>query len=153
MHVLASFDVIGLFVLLVTLVCIGALQVAAALGIMFGMHKLTPDKLTDTRYGDFDFDNFQNPALINLLVRLAVIFLGTTLILHTADFLIIGTLIRKYRLIVCFVLFLLETGAIALGLHLVFKLDLYRWMVLTWGSALFYLFCLWYLARGASFLA
>jgi hypothetical protein len=153
MHALAMFDVLGLLVLFVTLVCIGALQVAAALGLMYGMHKLTPDKLTETQYGDFDFDNFQNPALINLIVKLAVIFLGATLIIHIADFLIIGTLIRKYKMIVCFVLFLLETGTITLGLHLVFKLDKYRWMVLTGGSAFFYLFCLWYLSKGAGFLS
>ena len=40
----------------------------------------------------------------------------------------------------------------AAGLFLVFRLDRYRWMVLTASSAFFYLFCLWYLARGAGFL-
>jgi hypothetical protein len=152
MHILAVFDLFGLIVLFFTLLVIGVMQVAAALGIMYGMHKLVPEKLTQTKYCDFDFDSFYKPAFINLLARLAIIFVGVTFFLHMADFLIIGTLIRKYRLLVCFTLFLLETGGLAAGLFLVFRLDRYRWMVLTASSAFFYLFCLWYLARGAGFL-
>ncbi len=152
MPVLAMFDLLGAVVLFFTLLVVGAIQTGAALGIMYGMHRLAPEQLTETKYGDFDFDNFQKPAFINLLVRLAIVFVGVTFVLHMADFFIVGTLIRKYRLIVSFVLFVLETGGIALALYLVFRLDKFRWLVLTVGSAIFYLFCLWYLAHGKSFL-
>jgi hypothetical protein len=153
MHVLAVFDLLGCVVLIITLLVLGVMQVGAALGIMYGMHTLTPEKLTETKYDDFDFDNFQQPAFLNLLVRLAIVFVGVTFVLHMADYFIVGSLIRRYRLLVSLVLFVLETGALAGGLHLMFKLDRFRWTVLTAGSALFYLFCLWYLAHGKSFLA
>jgi hypothetical protein len=153
MHVLAIFDLLGCIVLFITLLVLGAMQGAAALGIMYGMHTLTPEKLKETKYGDFDFDNFQQPAFLNLLVKLAIVFVGVTFVLHMADFFIVGYLINRYRLIVSLVLFVLETGAIAGGLHLMFKLDRFRWTVLTCGSAFFYLFCLWYLAHSKNLLA
>ena len=153
MPILAVFDLLGSVVLFITLLVIGAMQAGAALGIMFGMHKLTPEKLTETTYGEFDFDNYQKPAFVNLLTRLALVFIGVTFVLHMADFFLIGTLIRKYKLVICLMLFVLETGGIAAGLHFVFRLDRFRWLVLTVGSAVFYLFCLWYLAHGGSFLA
>jgi hypothetical protein len=147
MHVLAIFDLLGSIVLFIVLLVVGAIQTGVALGIMYGMHKLVPEKLTETKYGDFDFDSFQQPAFINLLVRLAIVFVGVTFVLHMADYFIVGYLINKYRLIVSLVLFVLETGAIAGGLHLVFRLDRFRWMVLTVGSAIFYLFCFWYIRK------
>jgi hypothetical protein len=154
MQILAVFDVFGLVVLFITLLVIGAMQAAAALGIMFGMPRLTPEKLTEKTYGDFDFDNVQKPAFVNLLTRLAVVFIGATFVLHMADYFLIGTLIRdpKYRILILLALFLLESGAIAAALYFVFQLDRFRWIVLTAGSAFFYIFCLWYLVRGTGYL-
>lgn len=146
-------DIIGAVVLFFVLIVIGIMQAGVALGVMYGMHKYYPDKLTETTYGQFDFDNYQLPAFQQLLIRLAVVFVGTTLVLHMLDYFFIGTLIRKYRMIVCLVLFVLEVNAIGWGLYYLFNLDRFRLMVLTAASALFYILCLWYMATGKTFLA
>src|SRR4051812_7493272 len=101
-------DLLGLVVLFVVLIIIGIMQAGVAMGVMYGMHKLYPEKLTETTYGSFDFDNFQKPALQDLLIRLAIVFVGATLIIHMLDYLLIGRLIIKYRTIVCLALFMLE---------------------------------------------
>ncbi|HEY4329562.1 MAG TPA: hypothetical protein VGN88_07490 [Phycisphaerae bacterium] len=146
-------DLFGLIVLVIVLIVVAAMQTGALLGIMFGLHKLYPDKLTETRYLEFDFDNFQKPAFQELVFKLAILFLSVTFALHMLDYLIIGAYIRKYRMIVCFTLFVLESSAIGTGLFMILKLDRFRLLVLTAGSAIFYMICLWYLATGKTFLA
>jgi len=145
-------DLWGPLVLLVMLPVIGAVQGGIALGAMYLMHTKMRDKLTETTYGRFDFDNFQKIAFQDLLVRLAIIFIGTTFVLHFLDYFLVGAEIRRYRgLVRCF-LFILETGAITAGLSYMFRLDRLRLMVLAGVSAVVYLFFLWYLTRGAALL-
>ncbi len=143
-----NLDLLGFGVLLLMLVVMSAIQAVAALGIMWAMHKYWREKLTETTYGEFDFDNFQKPLLQDLLLRLAIMFAVPTILLHLLEFLFIGVMINRHRAIVCMVLFVLETAAIFAGFHFVFRLDKFRLLVLTGGSALFYLFWLWYLAAG-----
>lgn len=145
-------DVLGAVVLFFALIVVGAMQVGAALGVMYGMHKLYPDKLTETTYGAFDFDHFQKPAFQDLLIKLVIVFIGSTLILHMLDYVLIGRLIVKYGIIIYPILFLFEVAAIGFGLKTLFHLDRFRLVVLTAASAVFYLFCLLYLAAGKSFL-
>lgn len=145
MPTLAVLDVLGFGILFVVLLVVAALQSGAAVGIMWLMHKHMRDKLTETTYNQFDFDSFQKTTFQDLLIRLGIMFGAATVVIHLLDFVLVGTLIRKYTFLVCFVLFLLETGAIAAGFHFLFRLDKLRLGVLTAGSALFYLLCLWYL--------
>ena len=146
MHMLAVVDIFGMIVLFFALIVIGLAQTSIALGAMYGMHKLIPDKLTETTYGNFSFENFQKPAFIDLLVQLTIVFLGTTFILHFLDYFLVGSHINgKWRLVIIFTLFLIEVGALAGGLYRMFKLDLMRLLMLTGTSAFFHLFFLWYL--------
>ena len=146
MEVLAVIDIFGMIVLFFALIVIGMTQASIALGTMYGMHKLIPDKLTETTYGTFDFDHFQKPAFEELLLRLTIIFLGTTFVLHFLDYFLVGRYINgRWRLLFVAMLFLSEIGAIAGGLYRMFKLDWMRLGVLTGTSAFFYLLFLWYL--------
>jgi hypothetical protein len=109
--------------------------------------------LASCSYGEFDFDNFQKPLLQDLMLRLAIMFAVPTILLHLLEFLFIGVTINRYRAIVCLTLFVLETAAIFAGFHFVFRLDKLRLLVLAGGSAIFYLFWLWYLVTGTNYLA
>ncbi len=153
MPVLAVLDVLGFVVLLLVLVIIAAIQAGGALGMMWLMHKYMRDQLTETTYGQFDFDNYQKLPFQDLVVRLCIMFGSATILIHLLEFILVGTYIRKYTFVVCFALFIFETAAIAAGFHFLFRLDRVRLAVLTAGSALFYLFWLWYLTAGKSFLA
>ncbi|HVT81599.1 MAG TPA: hypothetical protein VHM90_13205 [Phycisphaerae bacterium] len=153
MPVLAALDVLGLLVLLPVLIIVAAFQVGGALGIMWLMHKYMRDQLTETTYGQFDFDNFQKLPFQDLLIRLAIMFGGATLLIHLLDYLFVGPWIKKYTFLVCFVLVVLESGAIFAGFHFLFRLDRVRLAVLTAGCVLFYLFWLWYLVAGRNYLA
>jgi hypothetical protein len=141
-----GFDLLGTVILFFALILVAALQVGAALGVMYGMHKLYPDKLTETTYGSFDFDNFQRPAFQELLVKLAMVYLPPTMLFHMLDYFLVGTYINRYLILVSLVLFILESAAIGVVMFILFQLDRFRLTVLTVSSAIFYLFCLWYLA-------
>jgi hypothetical protein len=132
-------DFLGLAMIVIALLGIVALQVGLAMVVMFAMNKLIPDKLTETTYGDFDFDSFQKPAFQNFVVRLAVIFGGTTLLLHLLIYLIISREILKHWGLWTLLLLVLETAGIFLGLRLVFRLDNFRLAVITAASAIIYL--------------
>lgn len=145
-------DLLGLPILILILVVVGAAQIAVTMGVMFAMHKYMRDRLPDTLYGQFDFDNFQKPAFQDLLIRLAVVLAGATLVIHLLDYVLVGGEIRRYRFTVRFFLFLFETGAITSGLYYLFKLDWLRLAILAGANAIFYLFILWYLTHGATLL-
>ena len=145
-------SILGPLVLLILLPFIGAVQGGVTLGVMYLIHTKMRSKLTQTNYGQFDFDNFQKATFQDLLVRLAIIFIGTTLVLHFLDYIFVGAEIRRYRGLVRIVLFVLETGAITAGLYYMFRLDRLRLSILAGVNALVYLFFLWYLTRGAALL-
>jgi len=132
-------DILGLLVLLISLLVIIALQVGALMGIMWIMHRLIAEKLVDTTYAQFDFDNYRKPALVELLLKLGVIVAPATLLLHLFIFLFCWFSIRKFPSAWGFSLMILEAGAIAAGLHFVLKLDRFRLIMLAGGSALFYI--------------
>jgi len=146
MHVLAVVDVLGMIVLFFALIIVGLAQASIALGAMYAMYKLFPDKFPETTYGNFNFADFQKPAFIDLLVQLAVVFVGTTFALHYLDYFLVGSHINgSWRMFIIFMLYLLEVGTLAGGLFLMFKLDALRLLAITGTSAFFHLFFLWYL--------
>jgi hypothetical protein len=132
-------DLQGLGQLFFALIGMGILQAALALGVMFCMYKLFPDKFHETTYAEFDFANFQEPAFLNFIYRLAVIFGGTTLALHLLEYLIVYREIIRHWWLITFLMFLLETGAIAAGQYYIFRLDKHRLFTITAFSALAYL--------------
>ena len=129
-------SVLGFIILFFALIVTGAAQAALALGVMYGMHKLILEKLAEPNYLEFSFDNFQKPAFQELLVRLAVIFLVPTLVLHLLIYACVSWYyFVYYRALLCLILLVLESGAIAAGFHFLFKLDRFRLAVLTASSA------------------
>jgi len=131
--------------LVIALLGMGAAQAAIALAIMFGMHKKIPDKLPEKQYGDFDFDSYDKPAFNRFLTRLAVVFVGPTFILHTLVFLFVGRHIIQYWGTALFILFVFEVASIAALLFYVFRLEVFRLVILTASSAIVYLFFQWLL--------
>jgi len=96
-------------------------------------------------YGSVDFNNFQISSLQELIIRLVVIFLPLTFILHILDYFIVGAYINRYTFAVGFTLLLLETAGIAAGLALLLKLEMERLVLLTITGALVYLAILGFL--------
>ena len=139
-------DPAGLLVLLLTAMVVGVMQVGVCLGAMYGIYRwpLMAEKLDETAsYGDFSFAHFQKPPFMNLVTRLAIIFLAPTVVVHTLAFLFVGRYTPKYPYTIGFVLFLAEIIAIAAGFRFLLKLDEKRNLVLTVASALAYLLLLW----------
>ena len=134
-----NIDLYGMLLLIAALILTVAVQVAAMLGIMWILHKVAADKMPDSNYLEFDFDNFQKPALIELLLKLAIVIAPATLILHLFVFLFCYLSVHRYPGLWGFSLTILESAAIAAGLFYVLKLDRFRIIVLSAGSALFYL--------------
>jgi hypothetical protein len=143
-------DILGLIVVFFALIVIGVAQTGLTLGLMYGMHRIRDNlpQMTETQYGEFDFDNFQKPAFQEMLVRLAILFIGTTLIVHMLEYFFVGKKIVYHRGLWILLMFVVESGAIGAGLWYLFKLDRFRLAVLTGGSAFFYFFFLWYLTSG-----
>jgi hypothetical protein len=138
-----GFDLFGFVVLIFALIVVAFIQVAAALGIMYAMHMLLRDKLEETTYGQFDFDNFQKPAFYEMMSRLALIFLAPTMVLHVLEYLLVGIQIKRAPVAWRFGLLVLETAVIAAGLVYVLKVDRRRAIILTTASALVYVLLLW----------
>jgi hypothetical protein len=134
-----NLDIFGMLVLIVSLVLTVALQAGVMLGIMWILHKVAGEKMPDSNYGEFDFDNLQKRTLIELLVKLIVLLAPATFILHLFVFLFCSFSVRLHPSVWGFTLLLLEGGAIAAGLFYVLKLDRFRIIVLAGGSALFYI--------------
>jgi hypothetical protein len=148
-----NLDILGLGILFLVLLIMSLTQAGAALGIMWVMHKYWRADLTETKYGEFDFDQFQKNTFQDLMLRLVILFGGPTIVLHMLESFFIGVSMKRHRLIVCLILFVLEMAAIVAGFHLIFRLDKFRLWVLAAGSALFYLLWLLYLASGRTYLS
>jgi len=140
------FDLWGLILLIIALVVIGAIQTAVSVGVMWGMHKKLADKFPETNYGHFDFENFQKLAFKDMITRLAIIFVGATVVLHVLYFMFIGR--SRYAFAWSTLLFLLEAAAITAGLFFMYRLDPLRLAIIAGTSSLFYLICLWWLSSG-----
>ena len=132
-----GFSIWAFFSLLLALIETAALQVALAIGLMYGLHTYYRDKLTETRYGDFDFDTFDKGAFQQLVAKLAALFLSATILFHMLYYLLIGR--TRHQIIFSITLFVLETAAIAGGLFFLFRLDRFRLVVLTVGCAIGYI--------------
>ena len=132
-----GFSIWAFFSLLLALIETAALQVALAIGLMYGLHTYYRDKLTETRYGDFDFDTFEKAAFQQLVAKLAALFLSATIFFHMLYYLLIGR--TRHHAIFSTTLFVLETAAIAAGLFFMFRLDRFRLAVLTLGCAIGYI--------------
>jgi len=131
--------ILGLVSLFIALLGMGAAQTALAMIVMYGMNRLIPDKLTHTTYGEFDFNNFQKPAFKDFVIRLLLIFVGTTLALHLPEYLIVYRNIIRHWATVTFAMFVLETAGIAGGLYYIYRLDSLRLTIITAWSALWYM--------------
>src|SRR5690349_3326641 len=135
MGVLGIVDILGFVVLFFALIIIGILQTAVVVGLMFGMHHGMREQFEDDTYGDLDLDDFQRPAFNEVIARLAIFFLSTTVVIHLVEHFVMGMSVRRHKPEVFIVLFLLETLAIAIGVRLMFGLDKFRWMMITVVSA------------------
>jgi len=140
-------DIYGTLVLLLTTVVVSALLTAALFGVMFGIHKYAADKIPDTNYGNFDFNNITRATLSEFLARLSAIIFPPTILLHILIYILFpfpGTHpFRQHAGLLTFILFVLETGAIATGLALILKLDRNRLIILTSVIAVLYLLVFW----------
>ena len=136
--------VFDLVVLVLSLIVAAVVQVAAAYGVMFGMHQGMGDKLEEKTYGGFDFDNFQKPAFAELMTKLSVIFLVPTFVLHVLFYFCFSPWgFRQYTVLLSLLLLVLEAGAIGAGFAFVLKLDKVRAGILTGASVLVYLLLYW----------
>jgi hypothetical protein len=137
---------LGFVSLLLALIAAAAVLVALALGLMFGLHKYYRDKLTDTHYGEFDFDAFTKDAFNQLVIKLATLFVAATFFIHMLYYLLINR--TRHRSLMSVTLFVLETAAIAAGLFFLFRLDRFRLAVLTTGCAIGYILLRLLVIRG-----
>ena len=111
-------------------------------------------QLTETTYGQFDFDSFQKASFQDLVVRLAIMFGAATLVIHMLDFVFVSTYIQQIHVPRLLHPLPRRTATPSSpDFIFLFRLDRVRLAVLTAGSALFYLFWLWYLVAGRNYLA
>jgi len=132
-------NIIGLVILFVALLLEIVLFVGTTMAAMWGMNRVIPDKLTETTYGDFDFNSFQRVAFNNFLLRMFILFGGPILILHLLEYFLIFRDIIRHWYTIFFIMFVLMISAIAAGLYFMFRLDYLRLAILTGTSAVLYL--------------
>ncbi len=113
--------------------------------VIWGLY-YAKEHVTEALYGQFDFNNFQRVTFNELVMRLAVMFLPLTLVLHMFDYLFVGRQINRHPKLVGFLLFVLEVAGIAAGYFFVLRLEWIRAAILTAVSAILYFAILWYLA-------
>jgi len=95
------------------LIVIGMTQGVHCAGHHVRMHKLIPDKLTETTYGTFPTSIIsRSPLFEELLLRLTIIFLGTTFVLTSWELFLVARYINgRWRFVFWPMLFLSEIGA------------------------------------------
>jgi hypothetical protein len=144
---------IGAIILLFSAVCIGVMMGVLAVGVMFAMHKGLDEHLPEKRYNEFDFDqvsleSFQHidrRVLTDFAARLAIAYVGTTVVVHMLAYLLPRSAIVKHGGLVGLTLLVLETAAVAACLFALFRLDRLRLAILAASSAVIYLFFLWFI--------
>jgi hypothetical protein len=133
-------DIYGLLVLLFALLLVACLQVGVMFAAMFLIHKYAASYVPATNYGLFNFNQIEKSHLIELLRGICLTIFPPTLGLHILEFVIVGIYFRACPALISFILFALETAAIAFGLRRFLKLDPRRTAILTAISSLIYLF-------------
>jgi len=140
-------DLGGLFVLLVSALLASALLTAAMFGAMFALHKYGQGKVPEMGYEHFDFDNMTKPTVSEFVVRLAVILFPATIVLPLLTNILFPPLgpqgFRKHYALLTILLFMLETGAIGLGLWKILKIDRVRIAIFTGAGAAAYFILYW----------
>jgi hypothetical protein len=145
---------IGAIILFFALLCVGVMLAFLGAVVMLLMHRLLADRLPAQRYHEFDFDQvsadgFQHMdkrVLLDFATRMAIAFVGTTWVLHMAVYLLVPrSVMIRHGGVVLFMLFVMETVAIAVALFKLFELDAPRLAILTASTALFYLVFLWFM--------
>ncbi len=69
--------------------------------VIWGLY-YAKEHVTESLYGQFDFNNFQRVAFNELLTRLAVLFVPLTVVLHMVDYLFVGRHINRHPKLVGF---------------------------------------------------
>lgn len=112
-----------LFVLFAALFA-GVIVALLTITAMWGLNKLFEDRLGDTSYGDFDFDDFEQPQLVRYLQQSAVATLAPTalaiLIVYTLHTFFI---VSPRNAFVPWIMFLLHYGLVFWLLHVFFAAE------------------------------